>query len=86
MLKLETDYKKRIQKIRGSNRLNQIIEYLFVSPVLQITPLSKRYAVSYPTAKDDISKLIKTGILVEIPETYPKGYFAPEIYKITYDD
>jgi Fic family protein len=86
LLNLEEEYKVRIQGIRGSYRLNRIVEQLFVSPVVTISRLARTYDVLYPTTKADVDKLIKVGILELLPETYPKAFFAPEIYQITYED
>ena len=76
----------RIQGIRGSYRLIRIAEQLFVSPVVTISRLARTYDVLYPTSKADVDKLIKVGILELLPGTYPKAFFAPEIYQITYED
>jgi len=67
-----------------SPRTHDIIESLFSSPVVKIAPLSKRFKISYPTAKADVIALEEAGILAEFSGGKPKTYFSPEIMKIAY--
>jgi Fic family protein len=48
--------------------------------------LAERLAVSYPTAKNDIDRLVEVGVLQEIAETRPRAYFAPKIMKAAYGE
>ena len=84
LMQLSASYKDRITSLSGSWRLQSIVDSLFHTPVVTISSVSKRYGISYPTAKSDINKLVAAGILQEIPNNYPKTYFAPEIFDITY--
>jgi Fic family protein len=67
-------------------RLHPIIEGLFSNPILRITDVAQRLKVSYPTAKADIEKLVKHGILVELPGVYPKAFYCREIFNAAYSE
>ncbi|MHC4520467.1 MAG: Fic family protein [Planctomycetota bacterium] len=69
-----------------SVRTHAIIEDLFTSPVLTIPNLVKRYSITYPTAKTDITGLVRKGILQEISDSRPRVYFAPRIFQIAYTE
>lgn len=69
-----------------SVRAHAIIEDLFTFPVVTVVGLSKRYSVTYPTAKADINGLLKKGVLQKIPRVRPKAYYAPDIFRIAYPE
>jgi hypothetical protein len=48
--------------------------------------LPARLGVTYPTAKSDIERLVGLNLLRELPDTYPKTYFAPEVFSVSYDE
>ncbi|MEM9185533.1 MAG: Fic family protein [Planctomycetota bacterium] len=82
---LHEDQLDRLPKKRGDARLRPIVDLLFHSPALRITELSKTFAVAYPTAQSDVTKLVDVGILAELPDAYPKTFYAPEIFAIAYE-
>jgi Fic family protein len=70
----------------SGGRAHQLIEGLFSNPIVRITDVVKRLHVTYPTAKADIGKLIKFGILKELPNVYPKAFWAPEVFRAAYSE
>lgn len=84
LVALRRDFHNRTVSAGGSTRLHQIIEELFAQPVITVARMASRYEVSYPTANSDIQKLVKVGILKDLPGVYPKTYCAPEIMAIAY--
>jgi Fic family protein len=81
---LKRDFTARIQG-QGA-RLLQIVEALFLQPVLTIPWLKDTLGVHYQTAAGDIEKLVEIGILEEIPrQTRPKAYACPAVFAIAYD-
>lgn len=82
---LRDDYYRRLTGKSASLRLKQIIDGLFSAPIVAIADLSGAIGVTYPTAKSDISKLVKAGVLAELPDHHPKTYYAPEIFAIAYE-
>ena len=85
LLQLLASFRERINALRGSVRLHNIVDQLFVVPVVQTSSLAARHRVIYHTARSDIEKLMSIGILRELPEAPQKTYFAPEIVAIIYD-
>ncbi len=69
-----------------SSRTHGIIERLFTHPVITTGFVQVEFEVCYNTAKRDLDKLVKDGILREILEHYPKSYYAPDIMRVAYDE
>ncbi len=84
LLKLSRDMHNRIETVKGSWRLTVIVEDLFQHPVVRVARLAEKYEITYNTANADVAKLVKVGVLQEIPGQYPKAHYAPEIFNITY--
>lgn len=78
-------FMSQITESGGSVRLNQIVEGMFHSPFIRVADLPTRLGVTYPTAKADIDRLVEANILQELPGAYPKTYFAPEVFAVSYD-
>lgn len=70
----------------GSVRLNQIVDSIFHSPFIRVADLPALLGVTYPTAKADVERLVDSKILQELQDTYPKTYFAPEVFAVSYDE
>ena len=84
LVQLSASYRDRVTSLAGSWRLQNMVDALFLRPVISISSAAKHYNISYPTARSDIEKLLSAQILQEIPNSYPKTYFAPEVFDITY--
>ncbi len=84
LIRLKDQMHKRLDG--GSARLHQIIDSLFISPVVTIPQLRRLCGVVYPTAKADVERLVNVGILTVIPDVRPKTFSAPEILKIAYGE
>ncbi|QDU42407.1 Adenosine monophosphate-protein transferase SoFic [Symmachiella dynata] len=82
---IREEYLKRITSGGGSARLVQIVEDIFISPFIRVVDLPERLGVSYPTAGTDLQRLVDAGILEELPNERPKLYYAPEVFRISYD-
>jgi len=80
--------KRRFHEVAGasSTRAHPIIEGLFSAPLVTAPMIAERFSVSYPTARSDISRLEKLGILKPLSETRPQVYFAPEVFAAAYDE
>lgn len=77
---------QRVTESGGSTRLVQIIDMLFDSPFVQITDVRDRLGITYPTAKSDLERLEKSGIVTELKDFQPKVFVAHEVFDIAYDD
>jgi Fic family protein len=85
LLQLSQTYKEKLKTIRGSSRLNAIVDELFNVPIVQISQIAKQYAITYPTAKADIEKLLAAGIVAKFHDAKQRTYFNPEIIHIIHD-
>ncbi len=88
LLELKSEYEKRLTKEpRSSVRLQQIIVFLLSSPLTTIPALAKQFKVSFPTAQQDVRKLIGLGVLTESPRSSkPQYYISREFFRVTYSD
>ena len=88
LLLLKDKYSNLIMKKGENIRLNKIIEMLFEFPVFTIPQVSRWLNVSYPTARNDINKIIKLKLIVEsnIKHGQSKFYIATEILNIAHNE
>jgi Fic family protein len=86
LLQLSQTYKEKLKSIRGSSRLNLIVDELFNVPIVQVAQIARRYEVTYPTARADVDKLLAAGILIEFHDARQKTYYNPEIIQVIYDN
>lgn len=70
----------------AGGRMHRIVEMLFSNPILRISDVARRLAVTYPTAKTDIERLVRLDILRELPGTYPKAFVANAIFEAAYGE
>jgi len=81
--------KRRFHEIAtqyASPRTHQIIESLFVQPLVTVPHLASQFRVSPPTARSDIHRLVGLGILYEIGKSVPKSFYSPAIFQIAYGE
>jgi Fic family protein len=82
--RLRGEYHQKADRL--SLRAHTLIENLFSNPLIRIVDVKQRLDITYPTAKSDVEKLVDLGILAELDGTYPKAYFAPEIFGAAYGE
>jgi Fic family protein len=82
LAQLRAEYHSRAGTTNG--RMHVLIDDLFSNPFVRVTEASKRMNVSYPTARDDIEKLVKLEILVELEGSRPKAFYSPAIFNAAY--
>jgi Fic family protein len=69
----------------GNARVHQIVDGLFVKPLVTIPSTAQEVGVSYPTAKNDIEYLLGKGILIQVEGTKnPTSFYSPDIFQIAY--
>lgn len=88
LLALRETYKQRLNSVKAPARLGLLVEGLFIQPVATANTVMQRYRVSHPTARADLETLVELGILkaVALKQRRQKGYFCPDILRITYED
>lgn len=81
---LRDDY---IEKYVGlGHRMREIIELLFVRPVVRISFVAKECKVSHETARQDLRKLVDAGVLQTMKNTRPKAFACADIIAAAYGD
>jgi Fic family protein len=70
----------------GSVRLSALVDDLFRSPVVTVKAVQRRFGTTYPTARSDLKRLQRLGIVEPLREMELITYYCPAIYRITYDD
>ncbi|HJT33805.1 MAG TPA: Fic family protein [Pirellulales bacterium] len=69
-----------------SSRTHPIIEGLFTAPVVTVSSVAQRFGIAYQTARADLERLEKAGILKELPNVHPRSFYAPEIMQVAYGE
>jgi Fic family protein len=70
----------------GSSRLARAVDMLFKAPVVTVNQYKTFFAVTYHTAKADLQKLERLGIVQPLDGASIKTYFCGPIYRITYEE
>ncbi len=86
LIALSKTFKDRIHAVGGSHRLPAIVDDLFITPIVQPVRLAERYEVTYRTAKSDIEKLVKMGILLRLPDERPMTYVNKDIFDLIFGE
>lgn len=81
---LRDAYKNQV--VGHGERMLQIIEMLFESPIVRASEIKEGCGVSYETARVDIKKLTDLGILEKLERRYPQTFAAREVLRIAYGD
>lgn len=84
LLRLHHEFHGRLRG--GSVRLAGIVDELFVTPVVTAAGVRDRMGVTYPTARADLVKLARLGIVRELEGAAQVTYFCPPIYDITHGE
>ena len=83
LLALWQKYRSRMQTVRASALGLNLIDSLFSRPVLTIPMAADRLKVTYASAKLNVEKLVKNGILFEVTgNRRNRTYIAQEIMNI----
>ena len=85
LVAIREKFMRQISDSGGSVRLNQIIDGIFNSPFVRVAELSRTLNVTYPTAKSDLDRLVEAGIIAELAGASPKTFYAPEVFRASYD-
>jgi len=85
-IRLKREFHERVKAHSPTPRTHQLIEELFIDPIVTITTLTERLGVTYPTAKADTEVLKRAGILRDLPDSRPKALYCPEVFKNAYSE
>jgi Fic family protein len=83
LLELLREYSQMVREKNLSPTTSQLVELIFMKPVLNVKTAQKYLKVSYPSAQLALSSLEQIGILAEITgRKRDKAYSAQEILKV----
>ena len=83
LMNLHAQYVDRLHRTRASAMLIRFVDMLFDAPVISIPRAQTRLGITYRAAKLNMERLVREGILSELPGTRrPKFYIAREILNI----
>jgi len=80
---LKKEYCDRLKS--PTPRSRSIIDSLFTNPILSVASVAERTATAYQTARRDLERLVECGILRELPDIYPRSFYAYELFRAAYD-
>lgn len=80
---LHAQYRAKAASAGRSAKLMLIVDQLFESPYLTVPRTQEKFRITYRAAQLILEKLVSAGILKELPGTYPKYYYAPEVLAIS---
>jgi Fic family protein len=73
---LRTNYQTIIESERNQGRMEQVLDFLFMRPILSVRQLEEGLGINFVTAKRYIEKLVTSGILQETT-----GYARNRIFR-----
>ncbi|MGF1635272.1 MAG: Fic family protein [Phycisphaerae bacterium] len=79
LLDLQRRYHEAIRTARNSALLLTIIDHLFILPLVTIPSVAKLVGVTYPAAKNSVTKLVDMNILEPLEGTSPARFVARTI-------
>ncbi|UCE59141.1 MAG: Fic family protein [Phycisphaerales bacterium] len=84
---LKTLREKYIDEYAGlGNRMREILEMLFESPVVSNSHIARRCSVSNETARKDLLKLVEVGVLHKSKRGRPKTFACLDIIEVAFGD
>lgn len=86
LIDLNREFHERVNQLDGSTRLSALVDDLFLNPVVRVTDARDRLEVSYPTARSDLQKLEKAGIVRLLPGAPQLTYVAMPVLDIIFGD
>ena len=86
LIELKGKYEARLaREPRLPARLQQIVVSLLSSPLTTIPALARQFGVTFPTAQQDVRKLMELGILTESKrQSKPQYYISVEFFQAAY--
>ncbi|WP_074963730.1 Fic family protein [Aliiroseovarius crassostreae] len=85
IISLQEIYREKAAAVSTSNNLQSVVDMLFEQPVIRPKDIVNHVGVTDAAARGLLSKLMETGILVEV-DMYPKTWIALELIKNTRPD
>lgn len=81
LIGLQESYRQRAGEAMRSANIVALVDMLFEVPAISVSDAQNKLDLTYAGARKSINKLTELGILVEISDSYPKTFLAPEIVR-----
>ncbi len=82
--RLHAEFHRRVPK--PTARTHQLIDHLFLSPVVSITSVAKSFEINYRTAQKELERLVNCEILTEMSGRKQRSFCAQEIFQIAFGE
>jgi Fic family protein len=87
LLALRQEYRKKLQAQKAPGRTLELMEMLFVEPVVTVPGAKQRLSVTMPSAQQNVDKLVRAGIVKEVTgKARYRVYVAQKIMQIVEAD
>lgn len=82
LISLQAEYKAVAFGLGRSQNFGSMVDSFFNSYAMTVPTAASALGITYPAAKKILERLAEAGILREIPDHYPKIFYAPEIMRV----
>ena len=82
LMDLQKAYRERFQVAKRSALLLRIVDLAFERPALSITEIARALGVTYQGALNNINIMLRDELVREVPNSYPKIVYFPEIISV----
>lgn len=86
LIDLNRRFHELVVELDTTTRLSTIVDNLFLNPIVRVTDARDWFDVTYPTARSDLRKLERAGILSRLHEASQITYVCRPIFEIIYAD
>lgn len=86
LIDLNRRFHEMVNELGASVRLSGIVDSLFLHPIVRVTDARDWFNVTYPTARSDLRKLERAGILSRLTKAAQITYVCSPIFEVIYTD
>lgn len=86
LIDLNRDFHERVNAMGASTRLSALVDQLFLNPLVRVTDARDRLDVTYPTARSDLKRLERSGIVSLLGNAPQLTYVSHPILTTIYGD
>lgn len=81
LLEPQERYRQQAGDAMRSANILTLVDLLFEVPAITVSDAQDKLQLTYAGARKSIDKLVELGVLVEVPNHYPKTFLAPAIVR-----
>lgn len=86
LIDLNRRFHELVIEMGATTRLSAIVDNLFLNPIVRVTDARDWFDVTYPTARSDLRRLERAGILSRLESADQITYVCTPIFEIIYAD